>query len=181
MHVLAAAEGGQQQLVAAQVGHDPQLDLGVIGRHETPAGRGDERPPDLLPLLGADGNVLEVGIGAGQAAGGRDSLVERGVQTACRGIDQRRQRVHVSGLEFGQLPVVQDAGGQRVQRGQRLQHLDPGGVRLGLLRLLGRGELELVEQNLAELLRRVDIELLAGQRKDFLLQLDDPAGQFGGE
>jgi hypothetical protein len=48
------------------VGEDPELDLRVVGRHEAVARRRDERRPDAATLLGADRDVLQVRIGAGE-------------------------------------------------------------------------------------------------------------------
>ena len=53
-----------------------QLDLRVVGRDEHVAGIGDERAADLAAELGADRNVLQVGIAAAQTAGRRHRLVE---------------------------------------------------------------------------------------------------------
>ena len=62
--VLPVAEGLDQRLVTAQVGHQAQLHLRVVGREDqVVVVRGDECPPDLPPLLGADRDVLQVGVG----------------------------------------------------------------------------------------------------------------------
>jgi hypothetical protein len=58
--VLAGGESRQQTLVAADVGHDAQLDLRVVGRDDARARRGDERLADAPPLGGADRDVLQV-------------------------------------------------------------------------------------------------------------------------
>jgi hypothetical protein len=44
------------------VRHDAQLDLGVVGGDDAVAGPGDEGLADLAPLLGADRDVLQVGV-----------------------------------------------------------------------------------------------------------------------
>ena len=79
-------ESLDQRLVAGQVGHDPHLDLAVVGREQRlVAGADDERLADTAPLVGADRDVLQVGIGRGQPPGRGDGLVERGVDAAVVG------------------------------------------------------------------------------------------------
>ncbi|MNR42702.1 hypothetical protein D3C85_1612430 [compost metagenome] len=63
MDVLAFGKGGQQPLVTGEVRHDPQLDLGIVRRHQLVAGARDEGLPDAAPLLIAHRDVLQVRIG----------------------------------------------------------------------------------------------------------------------
>ena len=113
--VLADAERLDQRLVAGQVRQHPQLDLRVVGRDQHVAGRGDERAADLAADLGADRNVLQVGIGAAQAAGGGHRLVEAGVHAAGLRVDQQRQRIDVGALQLLQAAPVQDQARQLVR------------------------------------------------------------------
>ena len=80
--VLAGAVGVEQQRVLREVGHEAELDLRVVGGHEQVAGGGDEGGADLAAEGGADGDVLQVGVGGGEAAGGGADLVEGGVDAA---------------------------------------------------------------------------------------------------
>ena len=82
MDVLVGAVGVEQQGILREVGHQAELDLRVVGRHEQVAGRGDEGGADVAADSGADGDVLQVGVGAGEAAGGGADLVEGGVDAA---------------------------------------------------------------------------------------------------
>ena len=68
VHVLAALEDLLQHVLAGDVGEDPQLDLRVVGRDQRGALLGDEAAADLAPELRADRDVLEVRVGARQAA-----------------------------------------------------------------------------------------------------------------
>ena len=78
--VVAVLEGVDHGFVAADGGHDAELDLGVVGAEEEPAGTtGDEGFADLATVGGADGDVLEIGIAGGEAAGGGEELVKVGV------------------------------------------------------------------------------------------------------
>ena len=86
VEVAAGAERLDQAGVLGQVGHDPHLDLAVVGRQQRGVALADdERLADPAALLGADRDVLQVGVGAGEPAGRRDQLVERGVDAAVGG------------------------------------------------------------------------------------------------
>ena len=64
MDVHAVAERVDKMGVAAQVGHYPQLYLGIVGRQDHRAGStGDEGLADLLAALRSDGDILKVRIG----------------------------------------------------------------------------------------------------------------------
>ena len=76
MDVLAGAVGVQQQRVLGEVREQAQLNLRVVGGHQQVAGRGDERGADLAADRGADGDVLQVGVDAGEPSGRRAHLVE---------------------------------------------------------------------------------------------------------
>ena len=105
----SACEGPDQRRVAREVGQDAQLDLRVVGRQEPPAGSpGHERLADLPAVLGADRNVLEVGVAGAEPARRRHALVERGVDPAVVGVDQAGQGVEIRALELGELAVLQE-------------------------------------------------------------------------
>ena len=159
--VLAGAVGVEQERVLGEVGHEAQLDLRVVGGHEQVAGRGDEGGADLAAERGADGDVLQVGIGGREAAGGGADLVEGGVHAAF-GVDELRERVEVGGLELGELAVFEDEGGDGVVLGEFFEDVLRGGDDLALAVLHGLGEEHLVEEDVAELLGRVDVEAVAG-------------------
>ena len=80
--VPPALEGGDQAGVLGQVGDAAQLDLVVVGDQQLEALGGDERPAELLALLGAHRDVVQVrGVGA-EPAGAGHGLVEGGVDAA---------------------------------------------------------------------------------------------------
>ena len=76
---------------------------------------------------GADGDVLQIGIVAGQAACNRHGLCIRGVYAACVGADLLWQYVCIRGFELGQAAVLQNDVGQIVIRRQLFQHRFIGG------------------------------------------------------
>ena len=87
--------GAHQQRIAAEVRQQAQLDLRVVGGEQLRAGRGGECGANLAAQLGADGNVLQIGIDGGEPAGGRGRGLKRGVHARV-GVGQQRQRVDVS-------------------------------------------------------------------------------------
>src|SRR6185503_19366300 len=115
------------------------------------SGLGHEGGPDAPAGLGAHRDVLEVGVGGGEAAGGGPRRVVGGVHPPVGGIDQRRQRIHVRALELRQLPVLEDLPRDGMLLRQDRQgggvgrvHAALGGGALG-------GQSQLVEEHVAEL------------------------------
>jgi hypothetical protein len=164
--VLARAERLDQRLFSSHMGEHAQLDLRVIGGNQDMARGGDEGAPDLAAQVGADRDVLQVWIGAAQPSGCRHCLVEAGVNAPRLGVDHQRQRVDVRALQFVQRPPVEHQPRHLV--GQRQFFEDFGGSRkrAGLAGLLRRRQVELLEEDSAELLRRVDVERFAGELVD---------------
>ena len=80
------AEGVGHVFVAAEVGHDAQLDLRIVGRKEDGFGVvSGEGFADLAAQFLAHGDVLQVRVRRTQSAGRGHRLVERGVDlTRCR-------------------------------------------------------------------------------------------------
>ena len=64
MDIIPLVEGLDQHLFPREVGEDAQLDLGIVGADQLPAFLGQEGLADPTTELGADRNVLEVGIAA---------------------------------------------------------------------------------------------------------------------
>ena len=85
--VFAAPERVDERLLLGQVREHPQFDLGIVGGNQHASGIGNERAPDLAAEIGADRNVLQVGIAAAETPRGGDRLVEGRVHP-------RRPRVH---------------------------------------------------------------------------------------
>src|SRR5699024_5800070 len=106
--VGAFAEGALHALVAGQVRHDPQFDLRVVRGQHLVAGRGDEGLADAPALGGAHRDVLQVGVGRGQAAGGHGGLVIAGVHAAGARVDDVGQFFGIGRAQFGQAAVIGD-------------------------------------------------------------------------
>ena len=62
VHVLTFVEGAQQGFIFAEMRHDPQFDLRIIGRDNRPSGRGNKRFTNASALGRADRNVLQIGV-----------------------------------------------------------------------------------------------------------------------
>ena len=132
-----------------------QLDLVVVGDQQPAAGGGDEGPPEAAALLGAHGDVVEVGWVRRQAAGAGHGLVERGVDPPV-GAHLGEQALAIGRAQLLDLAVAQERLDDGVLAEQLLQR---GGVgREAGLRLLLGLQAELLEQDVAQLRRGVDLE-----------------------
>lgn len=110
-------------LFARKMGQYAQFDLQVVRRHQQMPRRGHETFPHPPAEIAPDGDVLQVGVGAGKPPGGRGQVVEGGVDAAVR-IGQLRQRFEMVERSFSGLQVFQDAVHQRMPC-QPFQHF-PG-------------------------------------------------------
>ncbi len=150
---------------------DAQLDLRVIGGEQRPAGLGDERGANLAAQLGAHGDVLQIGVGGAEAAGGRAGLAEARVQAAGGGIDQLGQRVDVGGFELGDFAVFEDScAAVRAAAPARSSTSAAVERARARLRLRDRAEIHFIEEDFGELLRRIDVEFGAGELPDALVR-----------
>ena len=173
MHVLSVAEGLRQVGVAAQMGHDSQLYLGVIGRYDNSVrGARHEGLADFLAAFRADGDVLQVGVGAGQAPGGRQGLIEGGMHAPVLRGNIRGEGLDIGGKELFDGPVFQDF----VHDGVPVRDGEEGGLVRAVLALgtaLGLGvQGQLVKQELSHLFGGGDVQLrLIGHFPDAVFPL----------
>src|SRR5262249_14906512 len=100
VNVVAAAEGFHQQRIVRKMRQQAQFNLGIIGGEQYAAGFCDESSADLPAQFGANGNVLQVGIGGREPSRCGACLVEGGVQPVRTAVQQQRQGVHVSALQL---------------------------------------------------------------------------------
>ena len=94
--------------------------------------------------------------------------------------------VDVSGLKLSKLAVFEDEAGDFVLFGEAFEDIDGGGDFFTFAVFDGDGEAEFVEENVAELLGRVDIELeiatgidIAGLGVGFALEFDGHFSEDG--
>ena len=158
MDVVAGLEGGDQPRIGGQVGDAAQLDLVVVGHQQAAALGGDEGGAEHPAPLGPDRDVVQVGGVGAEPAGPGHGLVEGGPD-AVAGPHFGQQTLAVGGPQLLQLPIVEKVLDHRMGPPEPLQRLGVGGeAGLGPLQ---RGEPQLVEQHLPELLGGVDVELPA--------------------
>src|SRR6266550_1704924 len=180
MDVAPLLERLHERRVPREGGEQAQLDLRVVGRQQDRAGRRHERAADGLAARGPHGDVLEVRVGAREPAGCRAGLVEARMDAPGRRVHVARERVHVGGPELRQLAVLDQQLWHLVtHRGELFQHLEVGG-RTGLGPLEDR-ELKLLEQQAAELGRRVEVEVRARRALDRPFQLDQLLAEGAGD
>ena len=160
------------------MGHDAELDLAVVGADELEALRCDEGGADLAALLRAHRNVLQVGLGRGEAAGGGRRQRIGGVDALRLRIDEVRQRVGIGGAELRELAPVEHAAGELdALGGQILQHVGVGAPCAGL-GLPSAGQAHAAEEDVTQLLGRADIEALARELMDLYLDRGGGGGEF---
>ena len=163
MDIATVEEGLHHLGVAAHVGHQAQLDLGIVGREQQVAGVGDERASYLTALFGAYGYVLEIGICGRNTPGGRHRLVESGVELAVARINEAWQGVHIGGQELAQAAYFKNQPHDRVGI-HVFAELFFGGAPGAALCALGLGiDGESFEKHLAHLGRRGHVEGASGQ------------------
>ncbi len=103
--VLALGERLEERRVAREMRQHAQLDLAVVGREQQLAWLGGERPPHALALVGADRDVLQVGVARAQPTGRGAGLVEGRVDTSGVRVDQ-----HLEGVDVGRLQLLRAGG-----------------------------------------------------------------------
>ena len=144
-------------------------------------GDGHESAPDLAAFFGAHRNVLQVRLGGGEAPGWRCGKRVGCVQAVRLRIDVAGQRVRIGRAQLGDLSPFEDFLRQRVALlGQLIEHA--GACRpLSALGLGATFELELAEQQVAELLGAARIDWLAGDLLDFVHQRQLALREFARE
>ncbi len=181
MDVDPVREGLLQLRDVAYVGQEPQLDLRVVGADQHMARLGDEGLADLAAFLGADRDVLQVGIGRRQPAGRGRGQGVGGVDPVGLRIDRRHQVVGVGALQLRELaPVQQDARQLVALCGQVLQHRRVGGRSARGGGAAG-GQAHLPEQQVADLLGRAQVERPAGDAVGLEFELAHPNREVVGE
>ena len=178
MEIRTAAEGLLHGLVIGNVRHDTELDLAVGRIHEDPVVLRHEHLAHLTAQGRSDGDILQIGLGGGQAAGGGYRILEGGADTAI-GADFLLQAVGIGALEFGEHTVVHNGLHHRVLILQLFQHLCIGGITgLGLF---DRGQTQLLKEQFPQLTGGIDIEFAAVGLEDQLLAIGNALRQHFAE
>ena len=179
MYVFAVLECGDEGFVAGEVRHDAQLNLGIVGGNDDAALRCGEGAAHAAAFGGADGDVLQVGVVAGEAAGNGDGLGVGGMYAAVFGGNHFGQFVGVGGFKFCQAAVLQNDFGQRVVGRELFEHGFVGGnAAFGSFFQAFGGDAHFVEQDFLQLFGRVEVERLACGGVGFLFELHQLGAEF---
>ncbi len=120
---------------------------------------------------------LQIRIVRGETSGGGEELVEGRMNAPGAGKDRLGQGIDVGALELRGLAVGEEVAHDLVFGGESGEGL-LGGLILSGLGLLGLVvEVEALEENLADLLGRIEIEGRAGRLIDGLLVFGDAGGE----
>jgi len=156
--VLPGQKGLLHGFVARDVGQDAQLDLAVVRVGQDAAGLCQEKLAQAAAQLGADGDVLQIGLAGRQPPGAGLGLVEGGVHAPVRP-DDLEQALHVGAVELLVGAVLQDVLHRRAVGPQAFEGFGVGGV--AALGLFAGRQAHFYKQGLAQLLGAVQVELVA--------------------
>ena len=150
--VASVPEGVDHVGVPADGGHQAQLYLGVVGRDDDPPRlRGYECLADLPAHLGADRDVLQVGVGRTQSSGSGKSLVECRMYPSVPRVDEGGEGLDVGRDDLLDGPELQDVPDDRMTVLQCRKGLLVSGI-VAFLVLAGLGvQLHPVEEHGSEL------------------------------
>ena len=172
--VVVVFESGDHVLVIGDMRQHAQLDLRIVRVDQYPALTGTEKLAHFPAELGADGNVLQIRLGGTDPAGARLGLVEAGMDPAVLA-DDLEQALAIGGVQLGKRTVIEHHLDDRMVVTQAFEHLGVGAV--AALGFLLRRKVQVIKEHLAELLGRVDVELLTGVEVDRAFQLLDLRGK----
>src|SRR5215467_3967554 len=170
VYVFAVPERFHQHRILRKVRHHPQFDLGIIGRKQNLSLLRHKRRADLPPQFGSDRNVLQVRIARTEPSRRGHGLADAGVHAPGVGMDQLRQRIDVSGLQLRHFAVLDHFPRHRMPGAQLLQDLGRRRARFRPSSFRGHAQVQLVEQDLRQLNRRIYVEFRPGQLPDLLLE-----------
>src|SRR5579872_1633055 len=118
VNVLGAAKSFDENRIFGKMRKDAQLDLGIIGGKQNVARLGDEGGANFAAELGANRNVLQIGIRGAETSGGGASLIDLRVQAASVRGDELVERVRIRGIEFRDFAIIHHQLGQFVESSQ---------------------------------------------------------------
>ena len=126
VNILARPIRLAQRLAAREMRQKTQFDLRIVGVHEHVPLSCDKEFPQFPAHIRADGNVLQIGICAGKPPRRRHRLIIRRMHDAV--FDERTNPVHIGGLQFLHLAVLQDEPRDLVLFGKFFQNFRAGGI-----------------------------------------------------
>ena len=171
--VEPVGEGLAQRRRVGHMGEHAKLDLAVVRRDQPLALVGYEGLANGAALARPHRDVLQIRLERGEPARGGGGERVGGVHAARLGVDIGGQCVGIGALELCEQAPIEDFARQLVALGGKLlerARIRAPGAGLGAP---PSGQAHLVEQDLAELLRRADIEVLAGKLPDLVFEPRD--------
>ena len=108
VYVLMFDKRLDHRRVAAEIGHQTQLDLRIVGAQHHIALVRDESPAHFHALVCADRYILQIRIGRRYTPGGRNRLIIGRVYLAGLRIDKFRQRVDIGGQQLFKSAYFED-------------------------------------------------------------------------
>ena len=106
--VFALRRISESILVFAEMGHDTEFYLRIVGREEQAAFVRDKCLADFLAVLVADRDILQIRVTGAEASGRGDGLVERRVYPSCARVDQLGKCIDISSQQFLQSAMFQN-------------------------------------------------------------------------
>ena len=155
MNVGAGLEGVLHGFIAGDVRQNPQFDLRIVGIHQIAAVGSNEETAQTAAQLGADGNILQIGLGGADASGAGLGLNKGGVNAAIR-TDGFEQSLHVGGVELLIRAILENVVNDRAIWTQTFQGFRIGGI--AALGLFSRREPQFLEEGFPQLFGAVQIE-----------------------
>ena len=95
MNVVTAEESVNHILVLAQMRHNAQFNLWVVGGEEFASVIGNEGFTDFFAVLVTNGDILQVRIAGTESSGSGHRLIEGGMDTSRTWVYQLRQCIDI--------------------------------------------------------------------------------------
>ena len=175
VNIDRVAIGRNQIFIAGECRQNTEFNLRVVRVHKDLAGGRHKDGANTTPHLRANGNILQIRIGRGDTPRRRNGLVEAPVNSAVR-LNIGGKSQCIGRIQLREHAVAEYFLDDRIFRRKFLQNIR--GRRITALGLFPIGQFHLVEQNFAELFRRIQIKLFSGFRKYFILDPMNLALQF---
>ena len=179
--VEPVGEGLAQRRRVGHMGKHAKLDLAVVGRDQPLALLRHEGLADGAAFTCTHRDVLQIRLERREPPRGGGGERVGSVHAPSLGVDVGGQCVGIGALELGEQAPVEHLARQLVAFGGKLLERARVGAPGAGLGAPAAGETHLVEQDLAELLRRADVEVLAGKLPDLVFEARDGLREIAGE
>ena len=158
VYILSRDKGLGHGRVAAEVGHDAQFDLRVVGREKQLPLFGNKSSAYFPTFVIAYGDILQVGVTRTESSRCSNGLVERGVYFPGRGVDEFGQGIDIGAEQFAQASVFEYLVDYGVSVAQLFENFFGCRILSGFCFAGFFIYFQPFEENFADLSRRTDIE-----------------------